>query len=219
MILGIIILAIGILYLITTINPDFVVDYSLLWPGALILFCVCSIIKNKRLDMVSSIGVFVGTLILGVNANWFDKDIYKFMWPGVLIIIGISIILSSILFNKNKKKTKKLNIKDGILTYSGIFAGIDEKVTIKDFKGAIVYSIFGGVELDLRSIEPKEDIVINVYSIFGGTTLLLPKDYNVKVNSTAIIGGSENKSNNQYSETQKTIYINTTSVFGGCEIK
>lgn len=218
MILGIIILFIGILYLITILFPEFVINYSLVWPTALILLCLYSMVKNKKIDMVPSIGLFVGILIFGVNANIWDSNVYKLIIPCILIIIGLSIILSSIKFNKKRKEKLTVN-KDGILTYNGIFAGIEEKVREDNFKGSNIYAIFGGVDLDLREVKIQEDVVINVYSIFGGATLLLPSGYNVKVNSTAVLGGNDNKVNNQYDEKQKTIYINTVSVFGGCEIK
>jgi len=218
MILGIIILIIGILVLINVLNPDFAIDYSLVWPSALILLCLYSVYKNRRLDTTPGIGLFLGILILGVNLGIWDSSAYKLIFPGILIVLGITIIVSSIRF-KNNRKLKKEITKNGILTYTGILAGIEEKVTQKEFKGANIYSVFGGVDLDLRNIELKEDITINAYSIFGGTTLLVPSNYNIKVNSSAILGGNENKSNNKENSKQKTIYINCLSVFGGCEIK
>ena len=61
--------------------------------------------------------------------------------------------------------------------------------------------------------------MINAYSIFGATTLLVPSNYNVKVNSTAILGGNDNKVQSANDDNQTTIYINCLSVLGGCEIK
>lgn len=218
MLLGIIVLVIGLLYLVSVINPAFVINYSLVWPSILILLCLYNIVKSKKIDIVPSIGLFVGILIFGVNANFWNKDMYEFIVPGILIIIGLLIIVNSIRFKKNGQ-VKQNNVKNGIFTYNGILAGVEEKVVEKDFKGANIYSIFGAVDLDLRDVEIKDDITINVYSIFGGTDLLVPSDYNVKVNSTAILGGNENKVNNVYKEKQKTIYVNCVSIFGGCEIK
>ena len=218
MILGIIILIIGILYLISVLNPEFVINYSLVWPIALILLCLYSIVKNKKVDMVPGIGLFIGILIFGVNCDFWSSDAYELIIPGALIIIGLTIIISSIGFNRNRNK-KIESSPAGRFTYNGILAGIEEKVTEKDFKGANIYAIFGGVDLDLRQIELKEDVVINAYSIFGGTSLLVPDNYNVKVNSTAILGGNDNKVHNEENKKQKTIYINCLSIFGGCEIK
>lgn len=218
MILGIIILVIGILVLISVLNPNFVINYSLVWPSALVLLCLYSIYKNRKLDTVPGIGLFLGILIFGVNLGIWDSSAYKLIFPGILIILGITIIISSIRFKNNRKQKKDYN-KNVVLTYTGILAGIEERVTQKEFKGANIYAVFGGVDLDLRNIEIKEDITINAYSIFGGTTLLVPNNCNIKVNSHAILGGNDNKATNEHSSKQKTIYINCLSVFGGCEIK
>ena len=64
----------------------------------------------------------------------------------------------------------------------------------------------------------EQDIVIDVYSIFGGTELLLPKDYKVVLNSTAVIGGNENKAISN-EKGKHTIFINAISIFGGCDLK
>lgn len=216
MILGILIIVIGVLYLLSVIDPSFAINYSLLWPIALIVLCLYSIFKNKRADIVPAIGLFFGLLILGVNCELWSDKAYEFIWPGILIIVGLSIIFKSV--NYKKRKVDVLG-KDGIHTYNGILAGVEEKVESKDFKGADIYAVFGGVDLDLRNIEVKDDIVINVYSVFGGTTLLVPENYNIKINSTAVFGGNENKTKNKFDEKKKTININCVSVFGGTEIK
>ena len=104
MILGIIILVIGILILISVLNPDFVINYSLVWPSTLILICLYSIYKNKKIDMVPGIGLFVGILIFGVNCDFWNEDAYKLIFPGILIIIGLTIIISSIQFKKNRNQ-------------------------------------------------------------------------------------------------------------------
>lgn len=217
MIFGIIILIIGILFLISVLNPDFVINYSLVWPSVLILVCVYSVFKNRKLNFISALGLLFGFIIFGVNLGIWGNNAYRVIFPGFLIILGITIIISSI--NLKNNRNKKENNTNALINYTGIFAGIEEKVNQEEFKGANIYSIFGGVDLDLSDIEINEDITINVYSIFGGTTLLVPSNCNIKVNSSAILGGNENKTNNKNSSKQKTININCLSIFGGCEIK
>ena len=55
-------------------------------------------------------------------------------------------------------------------------------------------------------------------SIFGGIDIIVPKDVNIKVTSTSIFGGVENKVKNNTTN-KKTIYINATCLFGGVDIK
>ena len=113
-------------------------------------------------------------------------------------------------------KRKDNNLKN----YYGIFSEcLEEKVTDTNFKGANIYSIFGGVDLDLRGLELKEDITINTYSIFGGTSIFVNDNFKVKFNSFSLFGGNENKSITTDKKKVSTLTINCISIFGGTEVK
>lgn len=218
MFVGIIIVCFGILYLLEALYPGFHVDYSLIWPIVLIVIAIYQMIKEKKIDLFMSILLFVGIWFLLINTNILKDQYTDIFWPIIVILVGLSFIFSTIHF---KEKTKVVNVdQKGIVNYHGIFGGVEERVKSKDFQGANIYSIFGGVDLDLRDITLKQEaIVINAYSIFGGATLLLPEDYNIILNSSAILGANENKVKNDFVEGRKTIYINCISIFGGTELK
>ena len=66
----------------------------------------------------------------------------------------------------------------------------------------------------------ENDVVINVSSIFGGTEIYIPDNVKVKIRSTSIFGGvDEKKVNSIEGKEVHTIYINATCIFGGVEIK
>ena len=113
------------------------------------------------------------------------------------------------------KMLKDNNLKN----YYGIFSGLEERITDTNFKGANIYSIFGGVDLDLRELELKEDITINAYSIFGGTSIFVNDNFKVKFNSFSLFGGNENKSITTDKKKVSTLTINCISIFGGTEVK
>ena len=48
---------------------------------------------------------------------------------------------------------------------------------------------------------------------------MVPSDVKIKIKSTPIFGGVENKANTKPNENSHTIYINSVAVFGGVEIK
>lgn len=223
MLAGFIILGFGLLFLINALYPEFSINYRLIWPSLLIIVALYNMTKNKKLDAVSAILCFIGIVVFAVNADFVPKDFQRLIWPGILIILGVSIIVASIRTKNQWQKRIEISNAAGdkeARNYNGIFAGVEEKVKDKNYKGANIYAIFGSVDLDLREIEIKgASIVINAYSIFGGTSLLLPTNCNVVVNSTAILGGNDNKCANEFKEGNKTIYINCVSIFGGAEIK
>ena len=87
-----------------------------------------------------------------------------------------------------------------------------------DFKGSNIDSIFGSVQLDLTNAHIGGDRVINATSIFGGTTIIVPNNVNVKVRSNGIFGGVNNKVKHS-AEDAPTLYINGSAVFGGVDIR
>ena len=80
--------------------------------------------------------------------------------------------------------------------------------------------MFGGIKCDLRDAILEEDVFVKASGIFGGVTIYAPKDVNVQVISTSLFGGVSNEySDRALDETKKTLYIDTTNIFGGVEIK
>ena len=96
----------------------------------------------------------------------------------------------------------------------------EQKVTKEEepFEGANLDAVFGGITLDICQAKLKEETVIKASSIFGGITIITPKDIEVKVKSTSIFGGVSNHTKHQ-TNSKKTIYIETFALFGGIDIK
>ena len=80
--------------------------------------------------------------------------------------------------------------------------------------------MFGEVKCDLTKAIIKDDVVINCTSVFGGIDICIPDDVKVKIKSTAIFGGVDEKKKKQVEDSKAhTIYINATCLFGGVDIK
>ena len=140
------------------------------------------------------------------------------MVPAILVIIGLSFIFKDILNSKLKKEINNLK-KNETKEYYACFSGQTIDFNNEEFKGCSINAVFGGIKCDLKESIIKEDTVINVSSIFGGTTIYVPKNVNIKINSTPIFGGVSDERKNKTKDNEHTIYINATSIFGGVEIK
>lgn len=218
MALGFIVISLGVLYLLHVLCPGFNIDYSIIWPCAIILVGISTMIQDKKVSLWNVIITFVGIWFLLINLNVITGTYKDIFFPVIIILIGVSMLISSLNFKKNCPSNVVTN--ENSVNYSAVFSGVKEKVSSKNFKGTNVLAIFGGADLDLRDIEIKDDVVINVTSIFGGTSLILPEDkYNIKINRLSIFGGVDNKNMTKEKDSRKTIYINATSVFGGLNIK
>jgi predicted membrane protein len=94
-------------------------------------------------------------------------------------------------------------------------------VVSKDFKGGKVNAVFGGVDVNLTQADFSGTIVIEADCVFGGVEIVVPSNWNVKVDMNTIFGGVEDNrpvemmSNNP----DKILIIKGSCVFGGVEIK
>lgn len=214
---GIIIIFLGVLFLLDSIIPTFEIQFDIIWPIILIFISVARVIKYKKLDIATSIILLIGIWYLLYNLAFIPTPFTEVFWPIILIVFGISVVWNNSKFQKSVKKIKKNNTK--LISYYGIFSGVEERIKGEDFEGANLYSIFGGIDLDISKTKLKKDVTINVYSIFGGTDIRLPDNVNIKMNASALFGCNENKTSLKEEKENKTVYINCISIFGGTEIK
>ena len=83
-------------------------------------------------------------------------------------------------------------------------------------------AIFGGSELDFRQAELEVDVTrVVAFSLFGGTTIIVPQDMPVTLSGFSILGGREMK-RSQAKEpppvSAKGLHINGIAILGGVEI-
>lgn len=211
---------VGILVLVNALG---IIEINVFFKGWWTLFiivpCFVNIFKDND-KTASIIGTVFGILLLLAVRDVINFDLlWKILLPLVLIIIGLSLIFKDKVSDKVKDEIKKLN-KNSKDEYTATFSGQDLNFDDEEFKGCELNAIFGGIKCDIKNAKLKDDVVINASSIFGGITLYVPKDVNVKVVSNSIFGGvSDNYNKNKNDKKGKTIYVNATCLFGGVEIK
>ena len=190
------------------------------WTLFIIIPCFIGIFKENE-KTGNLIGLLIGVALLLACQDILDFDlIWKLAFPAILVAIGLSIIFKDALGGKVSSEIKKLNEKrNGENSYCATFAGQNVNFDGEKFTGADLTAVFGGVKCDLRNAIIDSDVVINASSTFGGIEIFVPSDVKIKIKSTPIFGGVENKVNTKTTENSHTIYINSTAVFGGVEIK
>lgn len=213
-ILGIILIVVGVWF---GLYATGVVKVNLLFDGWWTLFIIVPSflgLFDEDGRTGSLIGLFAGVLLLLSCQDVLNFDIVlKLIVPCVLIVTGLSFIF------KGKIKTKNIeNVKTvGGTNYNATFSGQNLDFSKEEFTGTKLDAVFGGIKCDLRNAIINDDVVIEASAIFGGITILVPKDVNVKITSTSIFGGVDGKS--KMDKPGKTIYVNATCLFGGVEVK
>lgn len=191
------------------------------WTMFIIIPCLFSMIRHG-IHTGSVIGLGIGVVLL---LNQLDilkhQNLWKLIFPVIIIAIGISIIFKG--FTKKDYShvvvTSSADGSDGRPDYSAVFGECSPNYSGTEFHGCTASAVFGAVTLDLRTAIINSDCVIDASSVFGGTDIYLPSNVRVKVSSTPIFGGVDDKTISSSAPGAPTVYINATCVFGGTDIK
>lgn len=190
------------------------------WTLFIIIPCFIGLFKEK--DKIGNlIGLFIGIVLLLSCQDYIDTEmIIKLIFPAILIAIGVTVMFKDTINGKVNKEIKKLNENQkGATEYCATFSGQNVKFDDEEFKSANLTAVFGGVKCDLRKAIINGDVIINAEAIFGGIEIYVPQNLKVKIKSTPIFGGVSDKTSHNKDENSHTLYINSTTVFGGVDVK
>ena len=113
------------------------------------------------------------------------------------------------------------NSYDDYIDQVSVFGGVNKIVVSKTFKGGDVVNIFGGTDLNLTQADIQGNVILDVTQIFGGCKIIVPRNWKVISEMTAIFGGMEDKRyvmENEYDVT-KVLIIRGVTIFGGIEVQ
>ncbi len=188
------------------------------WP--LILIAVGLLNISNHRDMFSFPGLLL--ISLGVIFLLKSNDVLKWnkiikFWPAVLIIIGLSMLIGT---DRKIKEPKDSDDKDNYISGFALFFGLKRKVSSMSFRGGDITVLFGGAEIDLRNAKMNPDgAVLNLMALFGGVEIMIPDDWDIEINSTALFGSVSNRSRGENHDDEKPLKISATTIFGGVEVK
>lgn len=207
-------------------------NFNLFFPGwwtlLIIVPCFISMIQSG-FGVGSTMGFIIGILLLVSRYVDLDFNVMRLIIPAILIYIGLRILFQSafrktIHYDTNDYKTNMdgqtgyYNAPGNQTEYTAIFSS--NKVHVNDtFYGAELNAIFGAIVLDLRDANIQQDIEINATAIFAGIDIFVPSNVRIKINNVPIFGGVDNKVVDTADANAPTIYLNSTCMFGGIDIK
>lgn len=217
-VLGLLLIVVGVAYSGKILGLwDFNFTFAGWWTLFIIVPCFFSILGDG-LRFFNVTGFLIGTAFLLTEQNIIPNGLgYKLVFPIVIIVLGFSILFKRTL--NFPEDFKGVNSRGNGPDYYAILGGNKPNFTNAIFNGGNCYAILGGVELHLNQAIIKEDCVINIYSILGGTDIYLPINVKAVVNSTPILGGVENKFVSSNDPNAPTVLINAVSILGGTDIK
>jgi len=223
--LGGILIFLGGLFLLNTMN---VLDFRFTnvifsWPFIMLVIGLFVLVNTEK--------KFLGGVLSGIGALFLIPRVFpQIDYDGGIIIPLFLIILGSYIILKKRRQDStsefssdgyKVN-KDKIDDVS-IFGGGTKIISSNNFQGGNITAIFGGSEINLINCQLAEgENVLDVLCVFGGTTIILPKEWNIVINVTSILGGFSNKAIRNPSiviDQTRTLHIKGLAMFGGGEVK
>ncbi len=219
---GLILVAIGAILMLQNLGifffhlPSFIFG----WPGILLIIGII-LLQNDRHRKTGIILIFIAAF--GIVPNF---------WPLLIIGAGLYIMMDGDL---NKRffghKTADNSDEDPgseneILNDISIFGGGKKYFETKSFKGGRITAIFGGSEINLMDCQLAEgDHYLEVLALFGGFNLMLPPDWDVKIDVIPVFGGISDKRRRPMASdmigdgTVRRLHIRGLVIFGGGEIR
>lgn len=223
--LGVLVIAAGILLLAN--NTGFL-DASISrivfsWEMLLIAIGVFNIIRHQSL-WAGAVLIGIGSFFLLVNFYHMPFSTWQLFLPALIILIGLKMIFGKRHSGKHYIKEpffENVVGSEDFFEDIAIFGGGDRRVVTPNLKGGQLVAIFGGSKINLThsNIAPGDKPTIEVVCIFGGSTLLVPADWNVRVEVFNIFGGYVDKRIPAQVDTNKTLVVKGVTVFGGGEVK
>lgn len=244
---GVLLFFIGILLLLRTANLVWFPHWFFTWPMILIAVGIFSGLKHGFRGGIWIMFLLIGGLFMAnqVNPDWHME---KYIWPIVLIAMGIAFILRPRRHHRWRKWQEDQN-KSGwqqqnttgltsdsqttgdapagdydrrdFIDVTAVFGGVKKNILSKNFRGGEITSFMGGSEIDLSQADIPGRVVIDVTNIFGGTKLIVPSGWDVQNDVTAVFGGVDDKRqiNGVTLDPNKILVLDGTCLFGGIEIR
>ncbi|HXR84862.1 MAG TPA: LiaF domain-containing protein [Hanamia sp.] len=207
------------------------------WPVLLIAIGLLIGVKSKFHNPGAMIMILIGAVFL-LDEQIPGIDFHNYIVPIILISVGIIFILRprSHGCSRRSRRWERMNIaahdnfksepvsssddNSEYLDVVAVFGGIKKNVQSKNFKGGEIVSFMGGSEINFMHADIQQPIELEVNNVFGGTKLIIPSNWDVKNEISAVFGGVEDKRtfSNSLPDTDKKIVLKGACVFGGIEV-
>ncbi len=173
-------------------------------------------------------GILAGLFLLGLGTalvleNFYPNiDIHGYIWPGVLIFVGLVFILrpKRYTFSGDWQHHRRREASEDFIDSSFAFGTAHRKSVSKNFKGGDIVTFMGGTVIDLTEADIKGNVRLDVTQVMGGTKILVPVGWEVRSDVSAIFAGFEDKRERPASvNPEKVLFIDGTSIFGSIEVR
>ena len=219
LIMGVLAILAGVAILVAELMFNVDVRFRDFWPIILLILGIGQLAQRKPEYFGGLVLTGLGTFFLLRNLEIITISLSQ-LWPGLFIIVGIVIINGY--WQRGRKgsdgTSRSTGDSENDINLSILLGGGEYKYTTQSFNGGSVNTILGGCNLNLREAEIKGDsAVIDVFTTMGGMEIVVPPHWQVAMEISPILGGTENKTSTT-GTAKKRLIIRGTIIMGGIEV-
>lgn len=205
------------------------------WPVLLIAIGLLSGIKSRFHNPGAYILILIGGVFL-IDQSVPGIDLHQYIAPIILIGLGLLFLLRprGHSFGRYRRARWQRDHFSGyaaensagpvnneeFLDIHSVMGGVKKNIQSKNFKGGEIVCFMGGAEISFMQADIQHPVVLEINNVFGGTKLVIPGNWEVQTEISALFGGVEDKRNfqNNLPDPDKKIILRGSCVFGGIEI-
>lgn len=196
--------------------------YIFTWPTFLI-FIGLIVLSNSRSRITGLVMITIGAFFLAARFFYIPVFFGKLFWPVVILAVGLSFLFSS---GRSRHIRPSLRdnsegINDDLIDDFTVLGGSETKITSQNLLGGKITSILGGSTINLSNAQlaPGSN-VIDLLCLMGEIVLIIPPEWNVRIEAVSILGGvTDNRNRAVNSGTSHELVIKGVILMGGLEIK
>lgn len=230
MVLGVLVIAMGLLFLLD--NLDIIEFHRALsfWPLAFIVFGIVKLFDSRSANSLLVGGLLVAAgLAMLFNRLGFFYVSWRTVWPVLLMACGAVVVFRAFgakrhghtvdMTKPGSPSTGPEAPSDTVVNATAILGGFERRIITQDFRGGEITAILGGCDLDMRGASIDGEAVLNVFALFGGISIKCPPDWTVVVHGTPILGGFEEKVAAPPPGVNKRLVVTGYAIMGGVEVR
>lgn len=211
---GVVLVTLGVVFALDGAN---VVDagdvLGSLWPLVFVLGAALMYVSNPRRWVVPTVIFILAVVVLLDTTGLVDVNLWQFLWPAVLIVIGLSFLLG------RAGRTRATTADDRVDQFV-LFSGAEVANHSRAFTGGSVSAVFGGAEVDLGGAGLAEGASLDLFTAFGGIDIFVPEGWKVALHGFPLFGGFENATTkDRLDPDAPTLDVSALVLFGGIEVK